>query len=76
MVSDAEHQALLDQWNAIVAASGSRTHGGAVGRVAAMRRALELIRAYDAFEPLPDDWPTDDLGRPLRPCALIDQALD
>jgi hypothetical protein len=47
LVSASEHQALLDQWNEIVRASGSRTHGGAVGHVAGMRRTLAGIMAWD-----------------------------
>lgn len=43
-VSAVEHEALLDQWNAIVAASGSRTHGGAVAHVADMRRRLVALQ--------------------------------
>ena len=48
--SEQDHEALLGQWNAIVAASGSRTHGGAVGHVAAMcRRIAELEREVEAL---------------------------
>lgn len=47
LVSKAEHQALLDQWNAIVRASGSTTHGGAVGHVSGLRRTLAVIQAWD-----------------------------
>ena len=40
-----ERNALLDQWNSIVQASGSRTHGGAVGVVAETRRENANLRA-------------------------------
>lgn len=40
IISAEEHQDLLNQWNAIVAASGSKTHGASIGHVAEMRRAL------------------------------------
>ena len=40
----ADHDALLDQWNAIVQASGSRTHVGAVGVVAETRRENDRLR--------------------------------
>jgi hypothetical protein len=42
-----ELEHLLAQWNAIVKASGSRTHGGAVGHVAGMRRTLVTIMTWD-----------------------------
>lgn len=40
-----DHHALLEQWNDIVRASGSRTHGGAVGVVAETRRACDRLAA-------------------------------
>lgn len=43
--AEIELSALLDQWNAMVKASGSPTHGGAVGHVAALRRSLDAVRA-------------------------------
>ncbi len=42
---NAECDALLSDWNALVKASGSRTNGGAVGHVAAMRAERDALRA-------------------------------
>lgn len=38
-----DHQALLDQWNEMVNASGSKTHGGAIGHVAQLRRERDRL---------------------------------
>lgn len=40
-----DHEMLLRQWNDAVTASGSRTHGGAVGRIAQLRRIANLAAA-------------------------------
>ncbi len=40
-----ELNSVLVDWNAIVSASGSKTHGGAVGHVAQMRAELEAVKA-------------------------------
>ena len=59
-----ERNALLDQWNSIVQASGSRTHGGAVGVVADIRRERDrLIAEREAVCTWTEDangiWHTD-----------------
>lgn len=41
---DLELHFLLDQWNGVVRASGSRTHGCLEGHAAAMRVELERLR--------------------------------
>lgn len=40
-----ERNSILADWNAIVSASGSKTHGGAVGHVAQMRAELEAVKS-------------------------------
>ena len=40
-----ELNSVLVDWNAIVSASGSKTHGGAVGHVAQTRAELEAVKA-------------------------------
>lgn len=49
-----ELNARLAELNDIVAASGSRTNGGAVGHVAAMRRDLDALRAAQRMRPMSD----------------------
>ncbi len=63
----AELDALLAQWNDMVVVSGSKTHGGAVGHVAAMReerdrlyaQAKEWKRLYEGEKVRGDAWMAD-----------------
>lgn len=55
-----ELEHVLDDWNALVKASGSRTNGAAIGHVAQMRAELERLRSQGAgpWEAAPNeqDW--------------------
>ncbi len=45
----AELESVLQQWNEIVLASGSKTHGGAIGHVSAMRAEQDAARKQEPY---------------------------
>jgi hypothetical protein len=78
--AERERDALLNDWNAIVAASGSRTHGGAVGHVAAMVRERDALAADAArYRWLRDEHIGDDpesINLPVSKRPGLDAAID
>jgi hypothetical protein len=80
-----ELAAVLSDWNSLVRASGSRTNGGAVGHVAALRRDAERYRwgvenarwirhEHEAYVAIPVAVDADLSCTPMR-TAAIDAAM-
>jgi len=80
-----ELAAVLSDWNSLVRASGSRTNGGAVGHVAALRREAERYRwgvenarwirhEHEAYVAIPVAVDADLSCTPMR-TAAIDAAM-
>ncbi len=60
----AELDATLKDWNAIVTASGSPTHGAAVGHVATMKKKIDSYLSWQPIETAPTDGSHVRLYRP------------
>jgi len=67
----AELSAVLGDWNALVAASGSKTNGAAIGHVAEMRAEIERLRKDAARERNDKDSVVLELGALIQDHAAL-----